>query len=51
MCDVIQMEEVEGHVESQLLHTSSVNCYVQCIWAGAGEQNMPGKVSCKAIAR
>lgn len=37
MCDVIQTGGVEGHVESQLLHTSRVNCHVRWIWAGANK--------------
>lgn len=27
MCDGIQMGEVKGHVESQLHHTSHINCW------------------------
>lgn len=40
MCDVIQMGEVAGHVESQLLHTSYANCYVQFICVGTGENKI-----------
>lgn len=52
MCDVIQMGEVEGHVESQLLHTPYINGYVQrYLSRSRREHDIPGKVSCKVVAR